>query len=376
MENLKIGFLLHFYQPWWQFPRVLTEIVKKCYRPVLWLADNLPGFCFSANVNLSLLELLDREYTRGVIGQLRRLVSDRKIELLGSTAYHPIMPLIPGKMRIEQMKMDAQVKKSLWDIKKNCNGIFLPEMAWSRNILPDLKHCGYKWTVIDDEQFRIQCGYVPFGHIPSVDGFKVFLRSRYWSNRISFDQMDFGQFNRRISEEIPKWTGNKPAYLILAMDAETFGYHSKKLLERFLIPMVKEWGSGGSGILTPLEEIGRNFSSKDLLTIDDGSWSAVEKDYRENNVFPLWKSKYNPHHYDLWQLVNMALKYADRSSAILDCMQMVSSCHWWWISRMPEWKPEFMKFGARKALEVICQYGTQEEIIEAKNIFEKLLALK
>ena len=30
MENLKIGLLLHFYQPWWQFPKVLEQIVAQC----------------------------------------------------------------------------------------------------------------------------------------------------------------------------------------------------------------------------------------------------------------------------------------------------------------------------------------------------------
>ena len=400
MENLKIGFLLHFYQPWWQFPRVLTEIVNQCYRPVLWLADNMPGFCFSANINFSLLELLDHEYTlfestdgytkpvdglalncsghgfRGVIGQLRRLVSDRKIELLGSTAYHPIMPLIPKKMRIEQMEMDTQVKRSFWNINKNCDGIFLPEMAWSQNILPDLKHCGYKWTIIDDGPFKAQYGKVPFNRIPSVRGFKVFLRSNYWSNRISFDQFDFGEIRNKMREEIPKWTDNQPAYMILAMDAETFGHHSKRLLEKFLIPMVKEWGEAGSGILTPIEVIGKSFPAKDLIKIENGSWSTSEDDYRRDDAFPLWRSKYNVYHREFWDLVNMALQYSDNPSAMFDCMKIISSCHSWWISRRPFWKPEFMKFGAKKAMEIIGRFGNQTENNEAKKIFEKLDSLQ
>lgn len=386
MKNLKIGFLLHFYQPWWQDYRVLNEIVNQCYRPILNLLDRAPGFCFSANVNYSLLELLDRgypEWTDGyildrsfcdVICNFRKAVEEKKIELLGSTAYHPIMPLIPRNMQIMQMTADTQLKRTLWGIEKNCNGIFLPELAFSQNILPNLKACGYHWTVLDDGTFKAQYRNVPFDRIVSLGGFRILLRSSYWSNRIAYGELK--SFYDIVSEteiEITKWVKNQPAYIIIALDAETFGHWHPYLMEKFLEPMINIWGR--AGIITPIEEISQSFPSWDLIRIADGSWATTEDDFWKDDSFPLWKSKFNEHHQNLWRLVNIALRYAEQPGASWDCLKIVSSCHWWWISR-GRWNPEFMKFGARKAMRIIEKFATKEEAAEAKEIFKKLDSLK
>ncbi len=376
MENLKIGFLLHFYQPWWQSSEVLSRIASECYWPIVRLLEKMQDFCFSANINYSLLELLDRDFGP-VIYRFKKAVEEKKIEFLGSTAYHPIMPLIPKSIQTVEMIVDAQLKKALWGVEKNCNGIFLPEMVFSQNILPNLKDSGYKWTILGDAVFKAQYSYVPFDHVIDIQGdFKTLLRSNYWSNLIAGGKLNFWEFRRRLEYELPQWTKGQPAYLVIAMDAETFGHHHKNLITKFLSPMLQAWGNGGEGILTPLEEIIKLFPAKNFVKVEDGSWSTSQDDYWHDDPFPLWKSRYNLYHQDLWQLVNIALKYAEQPGASWDCMKIVSSCHWWWISRRSEWRPEFMKFGARKAFEVVRQQGTPEEIAEAKSIFEKLDSLK
>jgi alpha-amylase/alpha-mannosidase (GH57 family) len=398
VENLKIGFLLHFYQPWWQFPEVLTKIANECYRPILNLVNKASGFCFSANINYSLLELLDRGYVEwnngrildssfcDVICNFRKAVEEKKIELLGSTAYHPIMPLIPSNLQILQMRADAELKKWLWGIEKNCEGIFLPEMAFSGDIIPNLKNFGFRWAVLDDkifmgqyESFRRYDFVVPYDYAISIEDFKLFFRSNYWSELISFPEKgleSFEEMRDKMSYEIPRWTKNKPAYIILATDAETFGRHRRNFVAKFLEPMLKEWGSSGSGILTPFEKIEDVFPVKNLLKLCDGSWSTTEDDFSNGDPFPLWNSKFNSHHRNLWELVNLALKYWKEPGVGWDCLKMTSSCHWWWISGRPHWKPEFMKFGAKRAMEIIEQFGEKEEKEKGKEIFEKLMALK
>jgi len=388
MENLKIALLLHFYQPWWQTPKILRKIAGECYRPIMELIGKESGFCFSANINYSLLELLDRgsgengeDFILDDFGDIvcgfKKAAGERKIELLGSAAYHPIMPLIPKDLQISQMLVDSEFKKTLWEIKRNCGGIFLPEMAFSQNILPNLKNFGYGWTVLDDVPFKVQYNCVPFDHIPDIQGgFKVFLRSNYWSNQIAAGCLDFRTFREKLNYEFPRWTKNRPAYLVIALDAETFGHHHPGLMDGFLKPMIREWGSGGLGILTPIEKIAEIFPVKTLVKINDGSWSTSEEDYWRDDPFPLWNSKLNPHHQNLWRLVNLALRHFGKIGANLDCLKIVSSCHWWWISDRPWWNPEFMKIGARKAMRIVENFGSPEEIAEAKKIFDKLLALR
>lgn len=377
MENLKVALLLHFYQPWWQFPNVLAKVASECYRPILEIVEKMPGFCFSANINYSLIELLDGGHD-DIVSGFKDFSENGKIELLGSTAYHPIMPLIPQNMQMVQMIADTQLKRALWGIERNCGGIFLPEMAWSQGILPNLKACGYKWTVIDDTAFACQYGKrnVPYNRISSLQGFKVFLRSNYWSNMIAYDKIGFQEFRDKMGYEMSDWAGNNPAYLFLSLDAETFGHHHPGLIENFLKPILEDWGGGGKRILAPIEEIGRSFPAWDLIKIEDGSWATTEDDYYFDNPYPFWNSKTNPHHQNLWRLVNIALEHREKFGAAWNCLKAVSSCGWWWISGRPHWKPELMKFNACSAMEVINQFGSSEERGRAKEIFEKLISLK
>ena len=121
MENLKIGLLLHFYQPWWQSPAILHKIVNQCYRPILELVNSSDRFCFTANINLSLLELLDNSFT-DVIEGFREAVEKGKIELMGSPAHHPILPLIPEFLQRAQIQADKEDKQKRFGLKPNSKG--------------------------------------------------------------------------------------------------------------------------------------------------------------------------------------------------------------------------------------------------------------
>ena len=75
----------------------------------------------------------------------------------------------------------------------------------------------------------------------------------------------------------------------------------------------------------------------------------------------------------LWRLVNSALNYFEYHRE--DCLKITSSCHWWWISGRPRWEPEFMKLGAKKAIEIIRQHGSSEEIATAEKTYKELKEL-
>lgn len=368
MENLKIALLLHFYQPWWQFPAVLHKIVNQCYRPILELVNSSDRFCFTANVNLSLLELLESGFTDVVFG-FKKAAEQKRIELMGSPAQHPILPLIPEFLQRAQIQVDQENKEKWFGIKKNCNGLYLPEMAFSRNDMGLIKEFGYRWSVMDDEPFRAIHGSVPFDNIIILNGFKTYMRSSLWSNLISSGNFSFADIKARMEYEIPSWTKNTPAYIIIAMDAETFGHHHEGLIERFLKPMIQEWGSR----IVPIESLEQNFPWRSASYLPDSSWSTSADDIRKNDPYPLWNSRFNRYHFMLWELVNIALKYFKEGED--DCLKMTSSCHWWWISGRPYWEPEFMKLGAKKAIEIIRKHGTLKEREVGENRYKKLKEL-
>ena len=368
MKRLKIAPLFHLYQPWFQPPWMIRKITNECYRPILRLIEEFDCFCFTININLSLLNHLEGDYPDVVEGFKRAIWSD-KLELMGSTAQHPIMPLIPEFMQRAQIEEDRAQKESRFELRPNCSGVFLPEMAFSTKCIELLKDHGYQWTVTDDEPFVAVYGKnsVPFNSIVSWDGFKVFMRSNYWSNMISSGRYSFADVKEMMEYQIPNWVGNAPAYLIIAMDAETFGHHHHHLIDTFLRPMLKEWVGDR---VVPIGSLGQpEFSERRVHYLPKGSWSTSAYDIKRDNPYPLWSSKINIDRYRLWKLVNLALTHFEQSRD--ECLRMTSSCHWWWISRSG-WDPELMQKGAKLAYSIL----TDDEKASIQEDFDELMALK
>lgn len=371
MENLKIGLLLHFYQPWWQFEATLQKIVDQCYRPILRLVDEISGFCFTANINLSLLELLQKHGYDDVITGFQNAVKTGKIELMHSTAQHPITPLIPEFLQKAQIERDKENKRNIFDLDASCPAIYLPEMAFSRDDINLFQQLDFKWTVIDDKIFADRYSWVPFDQVVVDNGFKVYMRSSKWSNMISWDHPSFEEFRARIEYEVLPWTKGSPAYMILAMDAETFGHHPGDMFERFLRSMLQQWAGNR---ITPLDDLGKIFPPVVNGPVPKSSWSTEISDHRRGDPYPLWNSQINKYHDLLWRLVNTALEHFDKGEEE-DCLKITSSCHWWWISGRPWWNPSFMKKGANKAIEIIRRHGSGEEPEGAEKIYQELKEL-
>lgn len=369
MKNLRMGVLLHFFQPYWQFPHVLKKIVEQCYRPIFRFVRNCGKFAFTANINYSLLELLERHGYKDVLDDIKYCVKNNLIELVGTAAYHPIIPLIPVRESGKQIAEDIMKKKFL-GILANSKGFFFPEMAFSKNSLGLARRMGFRWTIVED--VAVPFGQAPFDYVTSYHGFSVFLRSSHWSKYVWGNHLSFGDFAAKLGYELPGWTGGKSGYLVIGMDAETFGHHVPGLCESFLFPLVENWGGGK--IVFSLEVLLNIFPHRENSELRSCSWSTSYDDLYHDDPFPLWKSKYNGNQLILWDLVEMALKYSGRPETINSCFRIVNSCHWWWISRS-FWNPQFMIKGAEKAFEVVNMCGTREEKKKAQWHLDFLRAL-
>jgi len=376
-SNIKVGLLLHFYQPWWQFSDVLARIADECYRPIFRWLDAYPGFAFSANINWSLLELLRRDGHDDVIDSMRRAVHRRKVEIFGTAAHHPILPLSTDAEIERQIARDREGKLSLGFPESDCGGFYLPEYAFAGQVAGPLKRSGFTFTVADDASFSAQHGYVPFDHIPKVNGLAVFLRSRNWGNAISWGQYDFDRFDREFVHGMRSWFRGQPGYIILATDAETFGHHHKKLIDWLLRPMVENWAKDGSPVeIAPFQRLYEIYGSRpNGAAVPPSSWSTEPGDFVTGNHFPLWNSPDNLYHRALWKLVNLARRYGDTPGVKEDVLKMLSSCCWWQVSGRPNFNPRLMMIGARLATEIIAKAADESAKREGREAFEQLVRL-
>ncbi|MFA6603945.1 MAG: hypothetical protein WCT10_03860 [Patescibacteria group bacterium] len=374
---IKVGLLLHFYQPWWQFPHVLSKIVDECYRPIFSWLDHQPRFALSANINWSLLELLRRHGHDDIIALMRRCVSEGKIELFGTAAHHPIMPLISETEAARQIERDHQGKNSVGLPQSSCGGFYLPEYAYSRDVVPPLRDAGYVYTIADDAAYAAQHASVPFDHVPRVGGLGIFLRSRQWGNALAHGQYDFDRLNKDFTRDIGRWFAGRLGYVVLATDAETFGHHHKKLIDWLLKPMVENWtGPRSPAEILPFERLWTMFGhgSPDSV-VPPSSWSTEPRDFVTGNHFPLWKSPDNIYHQALWKLVDIARRFGAVAELDNDVQKALSSCCWWQVSGRPYFNPQLMMYGARKALEIIDRSADDKARQEGHKAFEHLVNL-
>ncbi len=328
------GFLLHFYQPPWQYKEALAKISAECYYPLLKMINDHPCARFTVNINYSLVELLKQHGHEEVLSLLAQAVQSGKIELTNSGAYHPILPLLDEEEINRQIDLNEQGIKSILGLEVN-KGFFPPEMAFSPELAATLKNRNCEWTITDDATFNAIYGYVPHDFIPQTNGLPVILRSHYWSSVIAFRQRR-GKIFDRLDFEVKNWFGHHDGYVVVGMDAETFGHHHAGYIEelaKFLDDLTSVGNEKGWTFKT-ISEICRQFPARPM-EVPAGSWSTDADDIKRNVPFPLWDDPLNLAHHLLWELTNLVLEHRNELSPetrpLLD--KALNSCQFWWVAR-------------------------------------------
>src|SRR5207237_649872 len=104
MHELIFG--LHCHQPVGNFPFVFREAFEKSYRPILESLEKAPKFRVSLHYSGPLFEWIEAE-ERKYFDRVRALVERGQVELWGSGFWEPILPAIPRRDRIDQVRLMA-----------------------------------------------------------------------------------------------------------------------------------------------------------------------------------------------------------------------------------------------------------------------------
>ena len=338
-----IGILLHCYQPPWQEKEVLSKISAECYTPLFEWIYHHPEPTLTLNINYSLLDLLKTNGHAYLLESLSRLISLNRVELTGTAAFHPILPLVP-KTEVERQILlnEAGIQKIL-GINFKKMGFFPPELAINQQLATIVKNFGYSWLVADDETFVCRHGFAPFNFIPTINDLPIILRSRLWSQRLAFRQIPYtnhgNEFINYLQYELDRWFGGNDGYLLIALDGETFGHHHKNYID-FLIQLWKNIYNKPGWKLCPVSKIVEHFPKKELQ-IPSGTWSTSCDDFNRGVIFSLWDHPNNIAQKLLWRIIHILLPYMNNGDdATRDLMdRALNSCQFWWLS--PEhWNPQ------------------------------------
>lgn len=332
---IDIVFGLHLYQPPNQMKAILKKITEESYLPLIDLILSHPKAIFTVDVARSAIEnLIEQDTGRDFLEKVRKALSLKKIQLVNTAAYHPILPLLPKKEIIRQAMLNKECYEDLLpNFCQKPEGFFPPEMAFSQKLVSVLRELGYQWVITDDTPFVCfhKC-HPPFNWIPQQKGIAVFLRSHLWSARVAFASSSGKSFTDGLRQDLGQWFGGNNGYLIIWIDWETFGHHRANLVKDFLLPLLANLGED-LNLVSPSALLSK-YPQKEV-SVPPGSWSTSAEDFRHKNYWPLWKNSGNQFHQLWWEMAKIVLEIkngvsAEKKLSIFD--KALYSCQTWQFS--------------------------------------------
>jgi alpha-amylase len=218
--GIRFVFALHNHQPVGNFDGVFEGAYRDSYAPFLELLEGYPEIPISLHTSGCLMEWLvahKPEY----IERLKRFVARGRIEIMGGGFYEPILPMIPPRDRVGQIRSYTEYLQKLFQTK--VRGMWMPERVWEQNLVSDIAAAGIEYTVLDDYHFK-QAGLEEqqlFGYYLSEDNSRL-IRIFPGSERMRY-LVPF-----RNPEETIAYFGevagrNQDAVIVFADDGEKFG---------------------------------------------------------------------------------------------------------------------------------------------------------
>lgn len=296
--------LLHLYQPPTQEIDVLRTIDKDCYKPLFSIIDKHENAKFCLNINGILIDLLYEHGLGDTMELLRNLVSECKVEIVGTGKFHPILPLIPEKEIYRQIRMNEEILRKEFGNIWNGKGFFPPEMAISPKVIKIIRELGYKWAVMSGIACPVGWAYDKIYCSPN--GLQLFFRDDILSNKISFKKITAKEFVTSLKDMFKNDKGHNKndTYNIICLDGETFGHHIKNYEKMFLGKTLE--------LINETEEVEPIFISNldkhfptciEKIIPRKSSWSTNSEDIKEGNPYPLWKHPDNTVHKYFWKIM-------------------------------------------------------------------------
>lgn len=371
--------LLHIYQPPGQKKEIIDQVVKESYNRILAILQSNSNIKLSLNICASLTEQLVEHGHQSFLEQIKHLAEKGQIELVGSAAYHPLLPLLPKAEISRQIKLNEDINQKYFGKAWQPKGFFLPELAYDKKTAYVIQELGYQWIILDEIAYQGQFGQVLFDKIYKTENLKIVFRNR------GLSLLFFGKWLDSIDKFFSsiKKDGRSDKYLITAFDGENLGHHRKHLADLWarILENPKIQNITYSEYLDLLKD-------KDLIEVEPmaSSWSTEIKDLQKNIPYPLWQHPENQLHQYQWQLTNLfinLIKQAGNNPNYKEARKLLdkalASDQYWWASAKPWWNFEIIKRNTNQFLKIFSllekdipnEIHKQVEII-TQNIFKEL----
>lgn len=149
--NVRLVLLLHNHQPVGNFDHVFEQAYEDSYRPFLEVFSRFEGIKVSLHISGPLMEWLDQRRP-GYLEEIRKLVAQRRIEIIGGPFYEPILAMISAHDRVGQIRRYSRWLEERLGAK--VRGMWMPERVWEQSFTKDIAAAGIEYTLLDDYHFK------------------------------------------------------------------------------------------------------------------------------------------------------------------------------------------------------------------------------
>ncbi len=342
---------LHLYQPVNADPAIIKEAAEKSYYRIVSALEKSPRTKFTINITGCLLMRLDELGYGDLIKRINKLVKKGQIELVGSAAYHALLPLMPVAEIKKQIRENELFLEKYFGRYK-LRGFFLPEMAYNSEAAKIIKSFGYQWIMLSEIAYNGKLNSVDFNKVyqDKTSNLKVIFRSRAFSKCYVPSCL------------LEKIKNDKNGLYITATDGELYGLrhidHGKeleKLLKRKKLQTT-----------TISEFIGRKEIEKKIIP-RPCSWESTEEEMSKNNPYALWHDKKNKIQQDIWQLARLAYNIVEGNKKDKNyhfsrwhLVRGLASCTFWWASAKDfrlfspiSWSPDEIERGVNELVRAV-----------------------
>ena len=149
--SISLCLVLHNHQPVGNFDGVIEQAYQDSYLPFLEVFEGYASLKLSLHTSGPLMLWLADNHPE-YIERVRALVAAERIEILGGPMYEPILPMLPTRDRIGQIRSYTNYLAEQFNT--NVRGMWMPERVWESALTADLARAGMQFTLLDDFHFK------------------------------------------------------------------------------------------------------------------------------------------------------------------------------------------------------------------------------
>lgn len=218
--NVRLCLVLHNHQPVGNFDGVIEQAYQDSYLPFLDVFEGYDALRISLHTSGPLMTWLTEKHPE-YVRRVAALVAAGRIEIIGGPFYEPILPMLPSRDRIGQIRRYTSYLNETFGT--DVQGMWMPERVWESPLTTDIARAGIAYSVLDDYHFRA-AGWSEeelFGYFVTEDDgsmLRIFPGSEKLRYLIPFAPPEQTiEYARTVAAEQPD------AVLVFGDDGEKFG---------------------------------------------------------------------------------------------------------------------------------------------------------